>query len=86
MDKQGFIAWLSPLVKAGLLYLTKFIVPFLSGTFGVAEAAANNWWVSTASFAAGGLSYVIAGALERKHVLTKAANATDAKIAELNKP
>lgn len=85
MDEQGFKAWLLPLVTQLLSVLGRYIVPALCTYVGLEEAKASSWWTATAAILAGVVVGAVSSFLKTKKVLDKAADQTDAKIAENDK-
>ena len=81
MDDQGFKKWLVPLVVQVLTAAGKYVAAPLAALTGVTQAEAGNWWTGLAGI----LSGIVVGALchwlTSRHILAKASDATDAKLA-----
>ena len=85
MDEQGFKSWLTPMLIQVLTGLGKYVVAPLAALTGAQEAQVGNWWTATASLLGGLAVGIVCHLLASKHILTKAADQTDAKIADNDK-
>ena len=81
VDANAFKSWAGPMLVSVLGGLGKYIVAPLAALTGVQETQVGNWWIGTATILGAVAVALLSSWLTTKKVQSRAAAATDEKLA-----